>query len=366
MKNNYILIITFFTCLQIKAQDVTTINNQYSFLLELVFHNDDLYFSTGSSISKINITETNSSSIEILPSSSTLIGTMIVVDNYLYYGTRENDFGGKISKIDLTAPNSTPITILNTDNQISSIAIKENKLYFIEGFSNTAGCSARLRKIDLNETNSIPEDILFNTCLDPIAIKDNYLYIGGISGISKIDITQENPETIPVHSDSFISVDKLSFNGTDLYYSDQIGSIIKKIDITQDFPTESTTILSSTIILEPTAIAIRNNELFFNSILKSDFSSGIHKIGIPEATLSVNDNQILLDSFSVYPNPFYNNFQVSGLTKKKHYTIYNSVGCKIVDGVISNNEKIETEKLNQGMFFLKLEGFTKSIKLIKK
>ena len=56
---------------------------------------------------------------------------------------------------------------------------------------------------------------------------------------------------------------------------------------------------------------------------------------------------------SVYPNPANNNITVSGKEKWTTYEIYNTVGVKVAEGTLQNNN-IEIANLIIGNYFLKL------------
>lgn len=67
----------------------------------------------------------------------------------------------------------------------------------------------------------------------------------------------------------------------------------------------------------------------------------------------------------LFPNPANEFVQVSGFEESKNYEIYNILGAKIINGLISNNEQIDIRNFTKGLYFLKFEdGIT--IKFLKK
>jgi len=80
-------------------------------------------------------------------------------------------------------------------------------------------------------------------------------------------------------------------------------------------------------------------------------------------TLSTNtfnfDNKI-----NIYPNPASDFIKISGLTGNENYNIYDLLGKNISNGIVSDNEEINTQKLSKGLYLLKLENGN-SIKFIK-
>lgn len=57
----------------------------------------------------------------------------------------------------------------------------------------------------------------------------------------------------------------------------------------------------------------------------------------------------------LYPNPSNNYITIRGISNSINYTIYDSLGEKVLSGETSNNQIIEVEKLTKGMYVLKLE-----------
>ncbi len=87
-------------------------------------------------------------------------------------------------------------------------------------------------------------------------------------------------------------------------------------------------------------------------------------------TLSIFDNPLSVENFdlaekiSIYPNPASNFIRVSQLSKPEKYQVYNTIGQKIIKGIISENEKIDIQNLANGIYFLKFENGS-TIKFLK-
>ncbi|WP_335977678.1 T9SS type A sorting domain-containing protein [Gaetbulibacter jejuensis] len=69
-------------------------------------------------------------------------------------------------------------------------------------------------------------------------------------------------------------------------------------------------------------------------------------------------------NITIFPNPSSDFIQISGLTKTEKYILYNILGTKIRNGVISDNEKMDIQNLTKGLYFLKFEN-EHTIKFIK-
>lgn len=83
-----------------------------------------------------------------------------------------------------------------------------------------------------------------------------------------------------------------------------------------------------------------------------------------DQTASVHNFNINTN-FNISPNPSLDFIQISGLTKTENYTIYNVLGAKINDGIVSDNNKVDIHNLINGIYFFKLENGN-AVKFIKK
>ncbi|WP_191963486.1 T9SS type A sorting domain-containing protein [Pseudotamlana haliotis] len=81
--------------------------------------------------------------------------------------------------------------------------------------------------------------------------------------------------------------------------------------------------------------------------------------------LGLDDRFAKARNLKLYPSPASGFIQVSGLTGKENYSIYNVIGTEVGAGTISENTEIEVANLVNGMYFLKLESGN-TIKFIKK
>nr|WP_055446585.1 T9SS type A sorting domain-containing protein [Lacinutrix mariniflava] len=78
---------------------------------------------------------------------------------------------------------------------------------------------------------------------------------------------------------------------------------------------------------------------------------------LQDPTLSIKDNEISNNLISIFPNPANSTINVSGLTTKQNYTIYNILGAKISIGEISNiNNSINVNDFANGIYLLKFNN----------
>ncbi|XMO85736.1 T9SS type A sorting domain-containing protein [Algibacter sp. AS12] len=71
------------------------------------------------------------------------------------------------------------------------------------------------------------------------------------------------------------------------------------------------------------------------------------------STLSVNA-EVKSTSIRVFPNPSNNYIQISGISEKLSYSLYDTLGKAVKQGSISNNEKINIISLPKGLYYLNI------------
>lgn len=76
------------------------------------------------------------------------------------------------------------------------------------------------------------------------------------------------------------------------------------------------------------------------------------------SVLAVNNIEQDKRNIKLYPNPTISNITISGITKPETFTIYNSFGIKVKNGIINNEETISIEKFSSGLYFIMLGNHT--------
>ncbi len=344
MKQNY----TFFIILLFVF---TTIRSQTSDVIiglqdprGMALHGNDLYFSEsdGDKISKIDITSTNPTPVEVVSSIFRPYG-ITIKDNYLYYGL---NFDDKIYRIDLTAadPSSTIQEIADVSGPVA-LAIKDNYMYVSEDYD-----EEYIYRIDLNAANPVATEFVQVDTPTGMAFYGDDLYIAEYTRISKVDLTASTPVVTEVISG--ISPLGLLIDGSDLYYWS--GSKISKIDLTiagTPIPEEVVTGVGYAY-----AMAIEGNNLY----IVEGGASKISKFSM--TTLSVSDNHSVVKT-ELYPNPAKEAIRISGI-EDENYIIYNLMGAQVARGSVSDHQEINVRDLVQGVYFLKLENGN-TIKFVK-
>jgi hypothetical protein len=257
--------------------------------------------------------------------------------------------GKKISKVNVTATTPTLTEVITGLDFVYGLAFKGDELYFSERSLN------KISKINITTAQTIVTTVS-NGLSGPIRLifNGNDLYFSEYDGnrVSKIDTNL----TLPISSDLIFELDvpgDIAFNGNELYISSETGNIYK-VDITE-MPVNINTVLSG--LTTPSGLRFNGNDLYISDIGLNNIS----KYSLP--TLSTND-LFTKEKVIFFPNPVSNFIQVSGITKLEKYNIYDYLGRKVINGIISNDEKIDIQTLTNGLYFLILNNGNK-IKFIK-
>lgn len=116
---------------------------------------------------------------------------------------------------------------------------------------------------------------------------------------------------------------------------------------------------------------IPNGTSFVRIRIKAKQDGSADFIGIDNIKLVSDNSTLSVDTFNektvlkIFPNPTTEYIQISGLKSAVNYSIYNIIGSEISKGTISNEEKVNTQNLTNGLYFLKFENGN-TIKFIKK
>jgi hypothetical protein len=86
--------------------------------------------------------------------------------------------------------------------------------------------------------------------------------------------------------------------------------------------------------------------------------------GTSTETLGVTEVELSNKKIKLFPNPSNDFIQISGLSTIENYKIYNVIGTEIINGMTTNNKKINIRNINSGLYFLKFESGN-TIKFLK-
>lgn len=82
-------------------------------------------------------------------------------------------------------------------------------------------------------------------------------------------------------------------------------------------------------------------------------------------TLSVGNYVEDIKDITLSPNPSSELIKISGISKRENYIIYNFLGKTIKNGTVSNNETIDINNFNNGLYFIKFDKGN-ALKFLKK
>ena len=88
----------------------------------------------------------------------------------------------------------------------------------------------------------------------------------------------------------------------------------------------------------------------------SNWVDGSSSVSGDCSTLGVESVKINKKRYTLLKNPSNDFLQISGLTTRKKYSIFNLLGKVVLSGSVSENEKIEIKNFSNGLYILKLEN----------
>ena len=117
---------------------------------------------------------------------------------------------------------------------------------------------------------------------------------------------------------------------------------------------ESTANNGSAMVTFPNVLTT-NARIQVSALNSIYFDINTHNFEIQSA-LGVSEQDLSNPSILIYPNPTTDFIQIYGLIKTEKYSIYSILGSEIKKGTVSNEEKIDTQNLNGGLYFMKFDN----------
>jgi acetyl esterase/lipase len=96
---------------------------------------------------------------------------------------------------------------------------------------------------------------------------------------------------------------------------------------------------------------------FFKSIFCNVCSSVYETQNVPancSTTMSAGDNEFSVNQVLVYPNPFHDKLQITGLTGDKYFVLRNISGQRVSEG--NNMDELNIAHLTKGIYFISIIG----------
>ncbi|WP_298515961.1 T9SS type A sorting domain-containing protein [uncultured Kordia sp.] len=350
MKNINTLLLFLFLSLNAFSQTTDVITGLTQ-PISLVFNGNTLYYAEyNGGDGKISAIDVDAAivPVEIVQNTDWAIG-LIFKDDDLYFGQL---IGNNISKI-ATDNIALGVTEIISNIRLYDFALQGSTLYISAYIQN------KIYKIDISSPNPTLIEVVDGLSTPyGIALHNDELYIAEYDGnrISKINITESNPMVQEVIS-NVSSPSGLCFAGNILFIAEADGNKISHINVSSN-QTSTTETVSN--VSEPSGLAIYNNELYITEYNENKIS----KVNIT-SILSTEDIIEQNNTVSVFPNPTANFIKITGLKEQKKYKIFTINGAKVSDGLINDNQTIDTSMLSAGMYILHLENSDR-LKFIKK
>ena len=165
-------------------------------------------------------------------------------------------------------------------------------------------------------------------------------------------------------------------NYDNFYFSESSSHVIRKVDNTGVITTVAGNgtsgysgdggIATNAELKAPFGMILDSKDAGGNLIFSDNNNNVIRKIDnlVVDNTLNI-DKLMDVNDLRIFPNPSHNYIYISGLSQRKNYCIYNTLGSEIKKGVISKGENININNFTNGLYFLKLDKGS-TIKFIKK
>jgi sugar lactone lactonase YvrE len=165
-------------------------------------------------------------------------------------------------------------------------------------------------------------------------------------------------------------------NYDNFYFSESSSHVIRKVDNTGVITTVAGNgtsgysgdggIATNAQLKAPFGMILDSKDAGGNLVFSDNNNNVIRKIDnlVIDNTLNI-EKLTNVNDLKISPNPSHNYIYISGLSKRKNYSIYNTLGSEIKKGVISEGENISINNFSNGLYFLKLDKGN-TIKFIKK
>jgi len=333
MRLFFITGILFLTTYSLIAQSLVSIATGLSTPNTIASKGNLLYMAENNTLSSITLDDPNNLNYTSGIANMDAIQEMCIVGDSLYC---IHSFGAKISRIDLAATNPTPVEIATGLNFAEGIAVKGDNLYW------SSELDGNIYKIDLSSSSFNQTTLIYTNKPNHLAIHGDDLYIAENGAVTKMSLSNPAATTDVITGLNVIL--ELVIHGDDLYIAD--GFILKKADLSASSITASVVIQGLGF---PRGLAFYNDDLY----IAEANANKISKLVPPMLSTS----QLRTEApIKIDPVPTTDFIQISGLKQVQKYQIYNTTGILIRSGIIANNDRINVENLDKGLYLLKIDN----------
>ena len=317
--------------------------------------NNDLYIGEvgDQALSRVDLSQPDPKPISQIGTDLSGIADIIIDGNFLYFGA-VND-GGSIYRMDIADSSNTITQIIsNVGNIPFGLVIQNNYLYASLREVN------KIIRIDLNQATLSATDFVTNipgTFVNDIEIYQNHLYFLATSSenmVARVNLSQSNP-TIETVIDNIPNPTGLALYQNKLLIATPVDNLVGMINLDDPSPVFETLVT----VDDPWDLSIQNNMLYISQ-------QGPDTISFFDLSgLSVS-NDLSIAPIEIYPNPTSDLIKISNLTESVKYSITDVTGKTILSNTLELDGSIDVRSLSQGMYILRLDGYSNSYKIVKK
>lgn len=325
------LVIFFFSYTIANSQVTNLLNGCFTGITNLIVFEDNIYFSsfTNNTIYKYPITGNSSQSPVVF---KTLVGKptqLLLNNNDLFIATEESNH---IYKINLLAENATLIEVTDI---FGPMAIKDNFLYVGQYVD------SKIIKVDMSNGNKT--DYLTGYKPNYFNLQGNDLYFTSntTNKLYKLNLTNNNLNVI---LENLNYVSGIVIKNNICYLCESQSDIISYYDLNNNQFLNQVILNSGSW---PNGITIYNNTIYFIATVSGQVSS------IPLSILGMNTNQ--KNTYSIYPNPTRESLNISSNEILEEYQIFDNTGKEVLKGKIETNH-INVNQLQNGIYILKIQN----------
>jgi len=357
-------------------QEVSALKDNELYLLKQEHKNDVYSISSPYSLIKIDLLKKVQPPKIIFSGIKFGVSAVAFKGNELYMSLSDGRFNIKseIVKIDVTSKTPQLISVIKNVNRPNSLTFLGNELYVLR---NPQG-NTIISKINVTDTKPVLIDVieLAKNRRDQgrsIVSDGKHVYISLFKSnrIVKVDVKTVPPSITDVLT-GIKRPKALALQDNELYIGFDVDDAsdkfdrIAKVDITTK-KTIATDINRGTFREINTIIPHKSGiHILYYDITKKTFKNGVTiditdtlkgKIAkLDTSVLSTTDYDKIETNFKLYPNPSQEFIQISNIKAPQSYILYKIDGSIVKNGIASEDEKITTQMLSSGIYFIKLEN----------
>ncbi|WP_075341371.1 YncE family protein [Tenacibaculum agarivorans] len=357
-------------------QEVSALKDNELYLVKQEHKNGVYSINSPYSLIKIDLLQKDQPPKTVISGIKFGVSALAFKGNELYMSLSDGrfDIKSEIVKIDVTAKTPQFINVVKNVNRPNSLTFFGNELYVLR---NPQGNTV-ISKINVTDTKPVLTDVieLAKNSRDQgrsMVSDGTYVYVSLFRSnrIVKVDIKAATPSITDVLT-GIKHPNALAFQGNELYIGFDTDDASDKYERIAKADITTKTVIATDInrgtFREINAIIPHKSgiHILYYDITKKTFKNGVTiditdtlkgKVAkLDTSVLSTTDYDKIGTNFKLYPNPSREFIQISNIKKPLDYILYKIDGSVVKNGTISEDEKITTQMLSSGIYFIKLEN----------